>query len=104
VAPPAPRPAAAPAPAPTAPDPGDELADERAKAERLARIVASDIVLYQPDKFAAAIQNGNVAQTMDHEIEEARALFRDRIDERVREERDYIVEELVRVARERGMQ
>jgi len=103
--------AQAPAPVPTAPPAAaevpaapDELADERAKAERLARIVASDIVLYQPEKFSEAVRQGNVVEAMDAEIGEARALFRQRVDERVREERDFIVEELLRVAGERGMQ
>jgi len=40
---------------------------------------------------------------MDGEIEEGRVLFAQRIPEHVREERDFIVEELLRVARERGM-
>lgn len=82
----------------------DPMAEERAKAERLARIVVSDIALYQPERFAEAIRRGNVAEAMDPEIEEARALFRQRINERVRDERDFIVDELLRVARERGMQ
>ena len=89
-----PTPAAAP----------DELSEERAKAERLARIVASDIVLYLPEKFSQAISQGNVVEAMDSEIEEARRFFRERVDERVREERDFIVEELLRVARAWGMQ
>ncbi len=36
------------------------------------------------------------------ELQEGRGLFRDRIDERVREEKDYLVEELLRVARLRA--
>ena len=81
----------------------DGQAEERAKAERLARIVVSDIILYQPDKFSEAVRQGNVVEAMDSEIGEGRVLFRQRIDEQVREERDFIVDELVRVARERGM-
>ncbi len=101
-------PAAVPAaPAAATPDVGggdDPLADERAKAERLARIVVSDIALYQPERFAEAIRQGNVVEAMDPEIEEGRSLFRQRVDESVRAERDFIVEELLRVARDRGMQ
>lgn len=98
----------APAPAPAAPAPAaaadDGLAAEREKAERLARIVVSDIVLYQGEKFEAAIRAGNLLEALDSEIEEGRSFFRQRIDEAVREERDYLIEELMRVARERGMQ
>lgn len=95
VAPPAP---VAPA-APAAPDP---LSDERAKAERLARIIVSDVILYNEEKFARAMARGNVAEAMDGDLEEGRALFRQRIDARVREERDFLSEELLRVARQRA--
>lgn len=88
---------------PPSSEPDDALANERANAERLARIIVSDIVLYQPEKFAEVVAGGNVAMIMGTQIEEARVLFAQRVDERVREERDFIVEELQRVARERGL-
>jgi CheY-like chemotaxis protein len=100
-----PSPVEAPAQAePSAPPADDGLAEERANAERLARIIVSDIALYQPDKFAAAIEAGNPVEAMDSEIEEGRVLFAQRIPESVRGERDFIIDELLRVARERGMQ
>lgn len=95
-----PEPAAPPS---AAPAPADAPTEERANAERLARIIVSDIALYQPDKFAAAIEAGNPVEAMDAEIEEGRMLFAQRIPESVRAERDFIVDELLRVARERGM-
>lgn len=95
------RPAPAPAPAP----PADPLAAERAKAERLARIIVSDIVLYNPEKFAAAARaGGDVAAAMRDELEEGRALFRERIGAEVRAERDHLAEELVRAAKARSGQ
>ena len=99
-----PEPAAPPARTPTpAPVADDGASEERANAERLARIIVSDIALYQPDKFAAAIEAGNPVEAMDSEIEEGRMLFAQRIPEAVRAERDFIVDELLRVAKERGM-
>lgn len=83
--------------------PSQASSDEHEAAERLARIIVSDIALYQPEKFAEAIRRGNVVEAMDNEIGEGRVLFAQRIDERIREERDFIVEELLRVARDRGM-
>jgi hypothetical protein len=80
----------------------DGLAEERAKAERLARIIVSDIILYNEEKFADALRRDCVVETMSPDLEEGRALFRERIDERVREEQDYLVEELLRVARLRA--
>jgi predicted Zn finger-like uncharacterized protein len=103
--PPAPAPVAAAPPqaAPTG-TVGGGGSDAHEAAERLARIIVSDIALYQPEKFAEGIRSGNVVEVMDNEIGEGRILFAQRIDESIREERDFIVEELLRVARERGME
>ncbi len=83
--------------------PADPLTAERAQAERLARIIVSDIVLYNEEKFTAAIRSGNALEALSSELEEGRALFRERIDARNREERDFLADELARVARARGM-
>ncbi len=93
----APAPAAGPNPAASPTDP-DVVA-----AERLARIVVSDIVLYNAEKFQAGIQNGNVVEVLTAELEEGRSLFEARVDPKLRETRDFLSEELVRVARTRGM-
>lgn len=105
---PAPQAAEAPAPQPVpdtarqAPSPeatlDPALDAEIAKAERLARIVVSDIILYNQEKFDAAVAAGNVLDVMTGDLEEGRALFTQRIDERVRASRDFLAEELARVA------
>ncbi|MBW2401365.1 MAG: zinc-ribbon domain-containing protein [Deltaproteobacteria bacterium] len=69
-----------------------------AKAERLARIVVSDIILYNQEKFDAAVSQDNVVMAMDAELAEGRTLFSQRIEARVREQRDFLGEELLRVA------
>lgn len=101
-APESPRPRPAPAarrePAPPPPPAEPMLDAEVAKAERLARIVVSDIILYNQEKFDAAVRAGNVLEAMSGDLEEGRALFAQRIDARVREQRDFLAEELVRVA------
>jgi predicted Zn finger-like uncharacterized protein len=94
------RPAAAPTAIPAA-DPA--LAAEIARAERLARIIVSDVVLYNEEKLNAAIRAGNVSQSFESEMAEGRGHFAQRIDARVREMRDFLGEELLRVARARGM-
>jgi predicted Zn finger-like uncharacterized protein len=102
---PAPVPEAAPASPPPPPAATDAaLSGEIAKAERLARIVVSDIVLYNHEKFDAAVQADNVLAAMDSELEEGRGLFAQRIDARVRESRDFLTEEMLRVARMRRSQ
>jgi predicted Zn finger-like uncharacterized protein len=109
---PAPRPAARPAAAPAqAPAPaaaprmptGDGLDEARAQAERLARIIVSDIVLYNAEKFEAGVRAGDVLSALDVELEEGRALFGSRIDPRVGTADEFLKRELLRVARSRGM-
>jgi predicted Zn finger-like uncharacterized protein len=102
----------APVVQPAAPPPGEAaeapvdpaLAAERANAERLARIIVSDIVLYQPEVFDQGLEPDELVRALDSSIQESRGFFAQRIDERVREEKDYLMEELMRVARERGTQ
>lgn len=81
----------------------DGLDEQRAKAERLARIIVSDIVLYNEQKFAAALRQGNVVEALDADLSEGRHLFQERIDARVRGERDFLADELLRIAKQRGM-
>ncbi len=96
-------PAAPPAPVVSTPaDPARE--EERERARRLARIAVSEMLLYHPDKFAQACRDGTLERALDVEIQEARALLRQRIGPEVRAEADFVLDELHRVARERGAQ
>jgi len=79
------------------------LEEERDKARRLARVIVSDVVLYNSDKFDAALREGNLAEALAGGLAEAREFFRQKVDARVADERDYLADELTRVARERGM-
>jgi predicted Zn finger-like uncharacterized protein len=81
-----------------------ERTAERERAHRLARIAVSEMVLYQPEKFDQASRDGVLEQALDLEIQEARALLRQRIGEEVRAECDFIIDELHRVAAERIQQ
>ena len=102
-APPEPDPGASATAAPSpAEDP--EITAERERGERLARIAVSEMLLYQPEKFDAAVRDQNLEEVLDLEIQEARALIRQRISEEVRAEKDFILEELQRVAEERRAQ
>ncbi len=103
-----PAPAAAPKPAaskpaaartPRAAAPASGSSDPEVKAaERLARIVVSDIVLYNEEKFAKGAADQNVAELLVAELQEAGAMFRQRVSEELRAERDFLVEELERRA------
>ena len=94
---PAPVPEAAAA-APKAAPAASGASDEIKAAERLARIVVSDIVLYNEEKFEQGSREGNVAELLSAELEEASAMFRDRVSAELRSERDFLVEELERRA------
>ena len=72
------------------------------KAERLARIVVSDIILYNQEKFETALRGGNVLEAMQGDLAEGRSLFNSRIDAPTREKRDFLAEELLRVAEGRS--
>ena len=97
-------PPAAPAPAVTVPPTAAESdADPgTAEAERLARVIVADIVLYNEAKFDTAVASGNPAEALAVEISEGRAHFEQRIDAAVRAKKDFLAEEIQRVARNRG--
>ena len=87
---------------PTPSDPA--LAAEVEQADRLARIIVSDIVLYNPAKFEAGLVSGDVIEALRNELEEGHALFAKRVDPRVGDPDQFLRRELVRVARSRGME
>ena len=95
---PEPPPAAA---APASPN-RDESCDGIAEAERLARVIVADIVLYNEAKFDAAVATGNTVEALAAEISEGRAHFDRRIDANLRATRDFLTEEILRVAGSRG--
>ncbi|HKA13733.1 MAG TPA: zinc-ribbon domain-containing protein [Myxococcota bacterium] len=107
-------PASAPAPAPAAPAaraavptppaaPEPAVSPELEKAQRLARIIVSDVILYNAEKFEAAVRAGDVMNALSAELEEGYSLFASRVDARVFDPREFLQRELVRVARSRGM-
>ncbi|MDJ0853020.1 MAG: hypothetical protein QNK04_32005, partial [Myxococcota bacterium] len=103
---------AAPLEAPAAPPAAAASADAApgsddpavAAAERLARIIVSDVILYNAERFEEGLRSGKVVESLEAELEEGRALFEQRVPPEVRSARDFLVEELLRVARSRGME
>jgi predicted Zn finger-like uncharacterized protein len=87
---------------PTPPRVVSELDPEVAQAERLARIVVSDIVLYNAERFERAARDGDVLQALANELQEGRTLFRQRVSSQLCEARDFVGLELQRVARLRA--
>ncbi|MHB8420818.1 MAG: hypothetical protein ACYDCL_22310 [Myxococcales bacterium] len=56
-----------------------DLPDERAKAKRLARAIASDISMYNEEKIVKGIEQDNFFDALRDELEEGRELYRSRV-------------------------
>ncbi len=90
--PPAPAAAVRPARAPAA---DDGLEPEREKARRLARIIVSDIALYNESVIQEGVRNGRLLEMLRDDLEEGYRLFRTRVPASIAEERDYVREALM---------
>ncbi len=53
--------------------------EEKTKAMRLARAIASDISLYNEKKIIKGIEQDSLFETLKDEIEEGRELFKSRV-------------------------
>jgi hypothetical protein len=79
---------------PASPQAGTEpLHDE---ARRLARLLVSEIKLYNEELIAEGKRKGNIYQELREDIDRSRQMYEERIDEQVRATSDYFREELIR--------
>ncbi|HKD42574.1 MAG TPA: hypothetical protein VKB87_19970 [Myxococcaceae bacterium] len=53
--------------------------DEKIKAQRLARAIASDISLYNEQKIVKGIEQDNLFEVLKDELEEGRELYKSRV-------------------------
>ena len=79
---------------PLAPPAESERRDE---ARRFARLLASEIKLYNEDEVAEGRARGDLAVRLKESIERGRRLYEERVPADVRSSRDYYFEELVEV-------
>jgi hypothetical protein len=77
---------------------GGDASDEplHEEARRLARLLVSEIKLYNEEQIEEGRRQGNIYRILKEPIDRSRLLYEERIDERVRSETDYYNEELVR--------
>jgi predicted Zn finger-like uncharacterized protein len=84
-----------------------ELSEAHKKAKRLARIIVSDIVLYNQSKVEEGVRNGTFHELLTDDIREGRALYTRRVAEEIRMETSYLedgFEELIaKKRREMGL-
>jgi len=56
-----------------------EQPDEKAKARRLARAIASDISMYNEEKIVKSIEQDNFFDALKDKLDEGRELYRSRV-------------------------
>ncbi len=78
----------------------EEERAEHEEARRFARLLVSEIKLYNPDEVEQGKQNGDIYQRLKEDIDRSREMYEQRIPEHVRNARDYFKEELVRILAE----
>lgn len=66
--------------------------DSNSKARRLARLIVSDIALYNRKNVEQGVRDGNFYELLDHEVREARLLYERRIPEEIRKSTAYLDE------------
>jgi hypothetical protein len=94
------RPAPAPAPAAAVPaaravSPEDQKAHDDAK--RFARLVVSEIKLYNESKVTEGRKTKDIYERLKEDIERGRQMYHDRVAQSVRDSSDYFHDELVRI-------
>jgi hypothetical protein len=92
---------AAPAPAPRAAAPAPAVSPEEQKAhedaKRFARLVVSEIKLYNEQKVLDGRRQKNIYEALKDDIERGRQMYSDRVPAQVRDATNYFYDELVRI-------
>ncbi len=70
--------------------PPPELPEAHVKARRLARIIVSDIVLYNQAKVEEGVRKGTFYELLADDIKEGRALYTRRVSEDIRQAASYL--------------
>lgn len=69
--------------------------DPHQRAKRMARLIVSDLVLYNQEKIAEGIRNDTLFELLAQELEEGREFYEKNTDAAVRAEADYFSQALV---------
>jgi hypothetical protein len=75
-------------------DAGDDAAHDEAR--RLARLLVSEIQLYNQEEVAEGRRNSDIYERLKDDIDRSRQLYEERVDPGIRESTDYFYQELVR--------
>jgi len=69
--------------------------DPHERAQRLARLIVGEIVLYHKDKIVEAIKNDCLFEDLERELGEARAYYEKNVDPSVRDQAGYFDQAVV---------
>jgi len=69
--------------------------DPHQRAQRTARLIISDLVLYNQEKIAEGIRNDTLFALLEQELKEGRAYYEKQTDPAVRAETDYFNQAVV---------
>ncbi len=76
---------------------GDEVDDPEQEARRLARLLVSEIELYNRDELQRGRLQGDILTRLSDDIDRARAIYEERTDARIRLANNWFDDELVAV-------
>ncbi|HEY4716692.1 MAG TPA: response regulator [bacterium] len=68
----------------------DEEMQEHERAKRLAKLIVSDIALYNPKIVDEGIKNNTFFQILDKDIKQAHKLYNEKVTESLRKKTDYL--------------
>ena len=68
--------------------------DPKEKAQRLARVLVSDIILYNPDRHQAAMETGNLQEEFEEEIQKSWAEYVEQVGDEIAETTPFFTEAL----------
>jgi hypothetical protein len=74
-----------------------EQPDEKAKARRLARAIASDISMYNEEKIVKSIERDNFFDALKDELEEGRELYRSRVSQELYKQTNFFERAIIDV-------
>jgi hypothetical protein len=69
--------------------------DPHERAQRLARLIVGEIVLYHKDRIVKAIQNDCLFEDLERELNEARTYYEKNVDPSVRADAGYFDQAVV---------
>ena len=73
------------------------LSDELIAAQRLARTIASDVMLYHREKVIEGLQCDDLFERLEEELKEARELYEERVSAALRAQHNLLERALVDV-------